>query len=482
MNLSKIIYWAERKYDERPAVITADGKLSYKQLRLKMEKYIRFFSILGLDRGRPVIVRLPNIPEFIFTTMALNCLGIPVVLVSDSITPFELGYIISDSNAQLVISRALDETYSKSVLLLINRSIGFIDIDRPSHINSSCAFNEYIESLRPQTGMHPAPCSIIIYTSGENGFLRGACLSYSNLMSSILVSREYMYLTPGDVCLPLLPFYHAYGFSSTLLSGFLEGAVVVLPDRYAVGHIFECIEKYSVNRIQSVPMFFYSLFNHRKLGKANLSSLKNCISGGSPIDPEFQSMVYDRFKIYISQGYGFTEACAAVAFNTFDDEIIFGSCGRLLPIFSSKIVDDDGKELGMHEKGELYVKGPAVISNYIGKFCQCRDRWDHEGWFRTGDYFTVDELGNHYFKGLKKDMLLVGGNNVYPREVERIIFAIGGVVSVSVFRSGQTNKGSDIAGAKIVLSRGTDIEEIKKSMSEYLSPYKMPLNIEWVYE
>ncbi len=486
MNISKVIYWAERRYGDNTALIYNDSEISFHKLRENTEKYIHYFSLLDLDRKKPIAVSLPNIPEFIYITMALNSLGIPVILTNTAISSMELSYILEDSGAEMLISYRIPEDYARRVSALAahsGKNIKFIDIREPSVMDPGSLLTDYIERLEPKKVFIPLkdPCSsVIIYTSGEEGYLMGASLSYSNLMSNILVTREYMSLTMNDVLFSLLPFYHAFGFSNTLLTGLLEGSKQLLIDRYRTSQILEFIQKYRITRIQSVPMMFYTIFNHRHIDRYDISSLKKCISGGSPMDAEFQKYVNEKYQIGIHQGFGITEASAAVTFNFLDEDIVYGSCGKILPIFKSKIVDETGRVLRAGETGEMHIKGPSITDRYIGRFSDCRDRFAEDGWFKTGDYFMIDKEGNHFFKGLKKNMYLVGGYNVYPREVERIIAMIEGVEKARVYSAEKDSKGNYIISADITIKGSAEKEGIFREICTLLSPYKIPSRIEWI--
>lgn len=469
MNISKILYWAERRYADKTAIIYSNAHISYSQLRIMTEKYINYFLSLDINPSRPVIIRMPSIPEFIYISMALNSLGISVILVNELISPYELDYIINDSGAEYIMGFDLNDEYTQ--YLIKDRDIKFIDFN--NEIDGA-----FIEKLKPVRIFQGSP-GIIVYTSGEDGYLRGSFLSYNNLINNILITREFMHLCPGDISMPLLPFYHAYGFSNTLMAGLLEGITMVLPENRSIRRILDYIQKYRIKRIQSVPMIYYSLFTHRKIKDYDISSLKTCVSGGSPIDGDFQRFVKDEFDIIIAQGFGITEASAAVTFNFFDDEMVYGSCGKLLPIFSSKIVDEDGNELKNGEIGELYIKSPSISDSYIGRFRDCRDKFTDDGWFKTGDLFMIDEKGNHYFKGLKKEMYLVGGYNIYPREIERIISEIEGVVSCFVYSDDKDKKGSHIVKSRIKVKNRELVEPVMKQIRSRISPYKMPFEFQW---
>jgi len=485
LNISRILYWAEKKYRDRTAVIYNDEQITFRDILKTTERHSHYFSLLGLDSRKPVVVSLPNVPEFIYVTMSLNSLGIPILLTNIAVSSLEMAYMLEDSGADTVISYSLSPEYTGRVMSSLKRKVNFIDIKEPSVLNPKLSFEGHIKSLEPRRVfvpvLDPRP-TVIIYTSGEDGYLRGACLSFKNLMSNILATHEYMSLTQDDRVFSLLPFYHAYGFSNTLLAGFLTGAGQLLVDRYRTTQILQFIEQYKITRIQSVPMMFYSLLNHRSIERFDLSSLKTCISGGSPLDGDFQKSVRGKYGIDIRQGFGITEASAAVTFNFFDEEMVFGSCGKPFPIFSTRIVDDDGRILPLGETGEMQIKGPSVTERYTGRYADCRDRLTEDGWFRTGDYFMIDKGGNHFFKGLKKEMFLVGSYNVYPREVERIISGIQGVIRASLYSREHDAKGNYIIGADITIDSMDNKDRIFRDMHTSLSPYKIPSRIEWKEE
>jgi len=483
MNISRIIWWAKRKYSEQTAVIFKERTWTYNQLLTGVQRYIRFFRDMDLARNRPVVVALSNTPEFVHISMALNALGIPMVLCHFALSSLELGYIFEDSKAQLFISYRVADDYLER-LRAAGYRVPVIDIHKPSPVNGAYGFDEYVQTLAPLDLMRDlaedAP-SFIIYTSAEDGYLKGACLTYKSLLSNVLVSSQYMGLAPHEAVLPLLPFCHSFGLSTAMLATLIQGARLVLLDRFRLRHILKLIQQHRVARVISVPALYQKMFFFRDVERYDLSSITGCVTGGSPVPIELQKYARDKFHIAMHQGYGMTEASPVVAFNTFDQPLVFGSCGTPYPIFDLTVKDDAGRDAPKGETGELWIRGPSVIKSYYGAHSGFKQPFTANGWFKTGDLVRIDEKGYLFFTGLKKNMFLVGGYNVYPREVERIVRTFEGVRDCNLLLHGKDDTGGDILGATIRLTAKEKQDHVDRMLMRCLSPYKIPYHVDWQY-
>lgn len=468
---------------QRPAIIFEEQTISYAELSVTVERVAAGLAGLGVERGDRIALLLPNCPQFVYTWMAAARLGAMAVPMNPILAPEEVAYIVSDSGAKALVG--VDRT-APLVLGMAERC------DRVQHPviaaeNVPEGAIDFRALLAGDTSGLPAPpqagdVACLQYTSGTTGRPKGAMLTHANLLSNARASVEAVQMTEDDVFLAVLPLFHIFGATVTMIIPIVMGAASAHLPRFEPLPVLETIERAGVTIFCGVPSMFAVLAALKGADGPDLSTLRLCISGGAALPRDLTPIIEERYNTTLLEGYGPTEASPVVSVNRDRESRKIGSVGPPLPGVEVEIRDDEGKRMKVGEIGEICVKGPNIMLGY----------WQDEektantirdGWLYTGDLGHVDEDGYLYIVDRKTDMIIVGGLNVYPREVEDVIRLLDAVRDVAVVGCSSKLRGETV-GAFIELHEGGSLDEsqIIEHCSEHLARYKIPRTIRFVNE
>jgi long-chain acyl-CoA synthetase len=322
----------------------------------------------------------------------------------------------------------------------------------------------------------------MIYTSGTTGLPKGAVLTHKNLASNAMTVADMRHTEPEDVVLGVLPFFHIYGQTSTLNSSIYLGLTVRLWVHFEAQEVFEAIEEESKSILIAVPTAFNRLAEMAAVNPPKRSSLRFCVSGGASLPVEVLRRFELLFQTTIYEGYGLTECSPVCVENPYGRPTRPGSIGVPIPGFEARVVDEVDRDVSRGEVGELIVRGPGVMKGYLHQ-PEATEETLRGGWLHTGDLARQDEEGYIYIVDRKKDMVIRGGYNVYPREVEEILYAHPAVSEAAVLGVPHPDLGEEVA-ALVVLRSGTNVtaEEIRVFVKERVAPYKYPRLVKLVKE
>lgn len=468
------------RYADRP-VLAADGRrITYGQLNDAVEVTTRRLARLGMKKGDKVALMLPNIPEFVYCYFAIVRAGAVAVLLNTSSTPFELTYLLNNSDAKILITQPAgekryneikDRLTSCHTAYIVNAGNGFTDT-----VNE----DSYSQNNLAPAVIDPDDPAEIIYTAGLTGKPLGAVLTHRNLCAELDMIQQVFRRQPDDVGLCLIPLFHSFGATVNMLNVIQAGCSTVMMDRLTMDTLFSTIEKEKITYICSVPRLYVGMVFDDKASKYDLSSLKLCVTGGSAMPAEFIPVFEEKFGVRLLEGYGLTEAAPACSFNLMDRPAKHGSIGTALIGIDIKIVDDEGRELPRHETGEVIVRGANVMKGYY-KNDEATATVIKDGWLHTGDLGRMDEEDYIFLTGRKKRMIITSGFNVYPQEVEEVLRLHPAVADTLVIGKEDLMRG-EIVRAQVILRQGhqPDDKEIIRYCKEYLSSYKAPREIEFV--
>jgi len=476
MNLVCLVEEAARNFAERPALISENQRISYSELNRSINAVAHFLKQAGVTKGDKVAVMLPNIPEFIYCYFAVVKLGAVAVTLNTLSTSYELSYLLENSDAKVLLtSEAVRKRYEeiKNKLTFCKT---FVAVD-------SVSFRKILTDgpfSNPAISIDPDDPAVMIYTSGLTGKPLGAVLTHRNINSqanliSILIQR-----TSEDKGLSLIPLFHAFGATANMIAIMKSGCSVVMMDRFTLEGIFSAIEKEKITYICAVPRLYLGMMFFEGAAKYDVSSLVVCVTGGSPMPPEFIPAFEKQFGVKILEGYGLTEASPVCSFTRVGMTQKPGSVGTAIPDALIKIVDEHGHEVPRGEVGELIVRGENVMKGYY-KDDAATASVIKNGWLMTGDLAKMDQDDYIFLTGRKKRMIITSGFNVYPREVENVINQHPAVKTSRVVAKEDLMRG-EIVKAEIVKKSGAlvDDKEIMKHCRIYLSPYKVPREVEFV--
>ncbi|MCS7244341.1 MAG: AMP-binding protein [Candidatus Calescibacterium sp.] len=453
------------KFANKTAIIYKDQRWTFGELKdivLSIARGLLFRTkIEPQDR---VVLMLPNIPHFAFFYYAVNLLGGVVVPLNPLLKENEISYILSNCNPKLVVTMKSDfDMFFK----IMNRGIIIVDEDRDDLPDGVWNLRQVIINEGNINTFDSDP-AVLMYTSGTTGFPKGAMLSNNNIISNVIGVEQVLDLSISDVFVAVLPLFHSFGQTSCLNLPFYLGCGVVFVDRFMPQGFIDVIVKNEVTLLPAVPSIYSALlqyplnFEHK---------LRYSVSGGAPLAENIELEFEKRFGCKILQGYGLTECSPIVSVNPpFDDRT--GSVGKPLPNVSVRVLTDDG-HISENGIGELLVSGPNVMMGYYGM-----DSKDFfvDGYFCTGDIVKIDNEGYLYILDRKKDLIIVGGLNVYPSEVEKVILGYPGVLECAVVGKKDRERG-EVPVAFVVTKEEIDIRDLMSFLRKNLASYKVPKEI-----
>ena len=480
MNLSLLLEEAVKKFADRPVLISDGQRVNYDQLNRRVNSIAHLLRQDGIGKGDKVALMLPNIPEFVYCYFAAIKLGAVAVHLNTTSTSHELMYLLENSESKVLITLEVNRKKHEEILPKLTSCKILVTIDSP---DQNAPFKKAISSgpfPSPDVLINPEDPAAIIYTSGLTGKPLGAVLTHRNLYSQSHLIQSYVKRTSGDVGLSLIPLFHSFGSTVNMINVIRTGCSVVMIDRFTMDSLFSAIQKEKITYICAVPRLYLGMMFHEHAAKYDVRSLEVCVTGGAPMPAEFLPGFEKQFGAKIVEGYGLTEASPCCSFNMFDRPQKPGSIGTAIPGTIIKIVDDKGREVPRGEIGELVVKGDNVMQGYY-KDKAATASVIKDGWLYTGDLGRMDGDDYIFITGLKKRMIITSGFNVYPKEVEDVLNLHPAVKSSRVVGKKDLMRG-EIVKAEIVKNDDSlvDEKEILKYCRAYLSPYKMPREVEFV--
>ncbi|RTH24906.1 long-chain-fatty-acid--CoA ligase [Thermus scotoductus] len=500
---------AAQRYSHHIALEFLGKTLTYAELWEKSRRFAEGLKALGVKPGDRVAIMLPNTPQFVIAFYGTLLAGGVGVNVNPLYTPRELRHQLKDSGAETLVildhllPRFLEvegETpvkrtvvtgikdflpFPKNLLYPLKAKRDKLPLGFPKREG----FHAFLDLLKhPPATPHPADpedLALLQYTGGTTGISKGAMLTHRNLVANVLqidawdsTSKE---LLGKGVMLGALPFFHVYGMTVAMNYGIYSGYKIVLLPRPEIHAIVEAIEKHQVTHFPGVPTLYVAFNNFPGIEKRNVKSIRICLSGAAPLPVEVAKRFEEITGARLLEGYGLSEASPVTHSNPVQGEIKKGSIGMPLPSVDAKVVDEEGQEVPIGEVGELVVKGPNIMKGYWNRPEETQKALK-DGWLYTGDMAKMDEDGYFYIVDRKKDMIIAGGYNIYPREVEEVLYAHPAVQEAAVVGVPDPYRGETVA-AFIVLKeeyKGKVTEkDIEAFCRENLAAYKVPRIIEF---
>jgi long-chain acyl-CoA synthetase len=436
----------------------------------------------GVGKGDKVTLMLPNIPEFVYSYLGALKIGAVIVPVNMSSTPFELIYLLNNSDSKILITQAYHirkHQVIKDKLLSCHQVIAIDSLSHDGEFLTGAASDD--SSFCPEE-INPEDPASIVYTAGLTGKPLGAVLTHRNLCEELNMIQPVFRRETDDIGLCLIPLFHSFGATVNMLNVIQAGCSTVMIDRLTMDSLFATIERERITYICAVPRLYIGMIFYDKSAKYDLSSLKLCVTGGSAMPPDFIPVFEQKFNVRLLEGYGLTEASPACSFNRIERAAKHGSIGTPLTGIDIKIVDEAGRELPRNEIGEVIVRGNNVMKGYY-KDEAATASVIRDGWLYTGDLGRMDEDNYIFLTGRKKRMIITSGFNVYPCEVETVLNLHPAVQDSRVSGKEDLMRG-ELVKAEIVLKNGCnpDEKEIIQHCKVYLSPYKVPREVVFVPE
>lgn len=477
MNIAHHLERAHRLFPDKIALIFEEKSYTYKQLNQLVDCAANSLRKLRINRGDRVGLFLPNIPEFIVSYLSILKLGAIAVSINVMLKSAEVRYILNDCTAKVVITtEQLSKQVKSDVLpflehILIAEGRANTGISLASLLANASPVFQAVE-LEPNT---PAA---IVYTSGTTGFPKGATLSHGNVISNMYSQNRCCGMKPNDRMLLYLPLFHCFGQNAILNSALNVCATIILQRRFKLDRVLKTITTERITMFFGVPTVYIKLLSVDK-SAYDLGSVRYYFSAAAPMPVEISQRWQQKHGLVIHEGYGLTETSPCACYNN-DLKYKQGSVGTPIENVEVKIVNPQGISVSPGELGEIIIKGPNVMLGYWGR-PQDTNRVIKNGWFYTGDIGRIDEDGYFYVVDRLKDMVNVSGFNVYPTEVENVIYQHRAVAEVAVYGVPDLVKG-EMVRASIVLKPSHTLteEQMIEFCSERMATFKMPKAFKFV--
>lgn len=467
------------KFNKKTFLSFEDKRYSYGESFGIVNRMARFMQSKGVKKGSKIVIMMGNSPEFVFSSLAVFACGAILIPINTFFKGGEAAYIINDSETGFIItnggfSAVMDEVRTKCENI---REIFSFDNSVAGALN----FHENIDGLskeKVQCDSDEKDTALFIYTSGTTGHPKGAMLTYYNILENVESFIPVVNAKSKDKFLVMLPMFHTYTFTTCIMLPVRLGASMIIlasvmdmkKENFKKILLFQrptfvlgVPQIYSALTKSPMPKWFIKLFYPIKIH----------ISGGAPLPMEIFEQFKKKFGIPVIEGYGLSEASPVVAFNPLKRQKQ-GTVGKALPGVSVKVVNEEEMEVPCGEVGELIVKGPNVMQGYW-RMPKATDDAIKNGWLFTGDFAKIDEEGYITIVDRKKDLIIAKGMNVYPREVEEVIYTFPGVEAAAVIGIPSLELGEMIA-AYIQVKEGETVneKELKAYLAKNLANFKLP--------
>lgn len=493
--------------------INRDYYRSWSDFNKEVDIVAKGFIAMGVKKGDHVAMWATNIPEWILTLFACAKIGAILVTVNTNYKVFELEYLLRQSDTKvLVMSRG---TKHSDYVQIINELCPTIKDSKPNSLKIDSL--PFLKSIiladdEPQAGMMlfnelfdmasevsdaelnrikaEQDCHDVInmqYTSGTTGFPKGVMLTHYNIINNGKSIGECMNFSNEDkLCIPV-PFFHCFGLVLGIMASLTHGAAMVPLESYRPIDFLRAIDEEECTAIHGVPTMFIAALEHEEFDKFKFPKLRTGIMAGSPCPIKVMQLVVDKMGAKeITITYGQTEASPATTMTTIDDslEVRVSTVGKAMPHVETKIIDPEtGETLGPNQQGEFCARGYNIMKGYYKMEDATAQAIDEDGWLHSGDLAMVDEDGYYKITGRIKDMIIRGGENIYPKELEEFMYTIHEVQDVQVIGVPSEQYGEEIM-ACIVLRQGmtTTADEIKRIVGENMARHKVPSYVEFIDE
>jgi long-chain acyl-CoA synthetase len=469
LNLASLLTEIAERTPDAPAIRLGELELSYGELDDRSARLATLLREKGLKPGDRVGVMLPNVPEFPVAYYGVLRAGCVVVPMNVLLKRREIAFYLEDSGAKLLLAWH-----------------GFAEEARDGAADAGAelvgvepaSFAATLAALEPAPGLVETAendTAVILYTSGTTGKPKGAELTHVNLFRNADVSgRTTSEIAQGDVVLGALPLFHSFGQTVSMNASLKVGACLTLVPRFDPGEALATMQRDGVTHFYGVPTMYGALLHHPERESFDTSALRICITGGASMPVEVLRGFEDTFGAKVMEGYGLSETSPVACSNHPGRERKAGSIGTPIEGVEMQVVDEDDNPVAQGEVGEIVIRGHNIMKGYWQRPDATAEAM-RGGWFHSGDMARTDEDGYFYIVDRKKDLIIRGGYNVYPREVEEVLYEHPKIREAAVVGVPHDEWGEEI-GAAVVLHEGEELppEEVGAYVKERIAAYKYP--------
>ncbi len=471
-NLAGLLTKSAARFPDRPALKLDDTVVTYEMLSDGASRVAGLLKDRGLQPGSRVGVMLPNVPYFAIVYYGVLRAGGVVVPMNVLLKSREVHFYLSDPGAEHLFAW---HEFADSAREGAGEARAEAIIVAPGEFEQLLAG---AQSAPEDADRDPSDTAVILYTSGTTGTPKGAELTHSNMLENCRHGgTELVRVSEQDVILGALPLFHSFGQTCCMNNAVRAGACLTMIPRFQPGKALEIIQRDKVTLFEGVPTMYHAMLNDPDRERYDVSSLRTCVSGGSAMPVEVMRGFEQAFGCVVLEGYGLSETSPVASFNHLDREHKPGSIGTPIEGVEMKLVDEDDNELPGGEVGEIVIRGHNVMKGYWAR-PDATAEVIRDGWLHTGDMARVDEDGYFFIVDRKKDMIIRGGYNVYPREIEEVLYEHPAVLEAAVIGVPDASLGEEV-GAAVVLrpEAEADKDEIRAFVKERVAAYKYPRHI-----
>jgi long-chain acyl-CoA synthetase len=473
-NLARNLTDTVRACAGRVAVRVDDAVMTYQELEEASARVAGLLHERGLGPGDRVGIMMPNVAEVPVVYYGVLRAGGVVVPMNPLLKAREVAYYLGDSGAGLVFAWHAFADQARGGAEQAGADLIVVDGDGfPGLLALAAADDRVADRENGDT-------AVILYTSGTTGHPKGAELTHGNLASNTEVAcTDITRVGPDDVIFGGLPLFHVFGQTVALNVAVASGACLTLLPRFTAEHALRIIADHRVTIFEAVPTMYVALLHQPDRAGYDTCSLRMCVSGGAALPVQVLRGFEEAFGVPVLEGYGLSETSPVASFNHPGREHKPGSIGTPIRDVQMRVVDSDGHEVPQGEVGEIVIRGPNVMKGYWGR-PEATAEAIRDGWFHTGDLARADEDGYFYIVDRKKDLIIRGGYNVYPREIEEVLYEHPAVAEAAVIGLPHPALGEEI-GAAVVLKPGAAVSagELRNYVKGQVAAYKYPRHV-WI--
>jgi long-chain acyl-CoA synthetase len=476
-NLAHNLTASAERYPDSAALRIEDVAISYAELDEATARVAGLLRERGVEPGDRVGIMLPNVPQFAFTYYGVLRAGGVVVPMNVLLKQREVEFYLGDPGAKVIFAwHEFADAAEQGAAAAGAECILVEPVSFGRLLGGVQPFEEVVDRVADDT-------AVILYTSGTTGKPKGAELTHSNLAINVDVSKALFSLDHEDVILGALPLFHAFGQTCALNAAVGAGSSLTLIPRFSADAALEAIERDRVTVFEGVPTMFSALLNHHERERFDVSTLRVCVSGGAALPVEVLRGFEAAFGCVVLEGYGLSETSPVACFNHPDRERKPGSIGTPIEGVEMRLVDDHRQPAAAGEVGEIAIRGHNVMKGYWNRPEATADAIDSDGWFYSGDVARIDEDGCYFIVDRKKELIIRGGYNVYPREIEEVLYEHPAVREAAVIGIPHDSLGEEV-GAAVALKPGAEIteSEIRDYVKANIAAYKYPRHVWFVEE
>lgn len=485
LNLAHFLNETAETYPDKTAVILDDLRFSWAEVAALARKVANILAAKGIGKGDTVALMIPNTPHFPIIYYGILHTGAAVVPVNVLYQYHEIEHYLSDSGAKAFFAFKLFEEEARKAFLAAESCKDLIIVSTPDDLETPTVgenFNTLLaaaDSSFETVPTMPDDMAVVLYTSGTTGAPKGAVLTHFNMFfNAYYACHHIVKARPDDVALVALPLFHSFGQTCQMNASVIGGATMTMLPRFETEKAMEVISRDKVTVIALVPTMYFFILNPENWQDYDFSSVRMAISGGAALPEEVHHRFRERYGIVILEGYGLSETSPVASFTLPGEEVRVGSIGKPIWGVQMRILRDDGQFGKTGEIGEILIRGHNVMKQYLNRPQATRDAIV-DGWFRTGDVGHFDEDGYFYIVDRKKDIIIRSGMNIYPREIEEILYGHPKVLEASVVGVPDAARGEEVkAYISTIRGESVDPEEIIDYLSQRMAKYKIPREVE----